>query len=451
MIQARTTEMVEEPVRPLAEERSTQMLQARSIELVQARSTAIDSTTIPITESRATGMVQAPRTIDFVQPRPPAIDTPDRNFIGGGGDTSGMALVDLPSVPPLPSIGLPSSGFERLQEAVNAARGPDGTPLTASQKKTIYDTYGLASEGLSDAGADRVADQLAILVKNAKMVNGKEYSGHIYTPDASGKTVFDHLEQLLRGPLAPEFAAVGKPELTRQLVERLAAPEAVQQGTDTLDCTLATLEAELAFLRPSDFTRMAVGLITRGSAPLADGSVMPAAKLDPANQAGRNDLDFAMQSALGALATGRDSWDSATPIDAAASERLHEQTMGGDWTTLDTNQVFTFLMGLAFNPDAGTILKDMRNDVGGLPKLTMRFDDGSLHSMVLVEAHWDRVGLWDPIGGKVTHMSPFDFANQFVRATAPAKWLGTGVGSTQTNVEAGEGGRTSRASTKTLA
>lgn len=362
--------------------------------------------------------------------------------------------VDMSSMLP-PLEGLPRSGFDRLQEAVHAARLPDGSPLSAAQKKAVYDVYGLASEGLDDAGADAVADKLAVALKNSKEFQGNLITGNAYRPDASGALAIEHLASLISSPLHPAFEAVGKPEIARQILDRLVAPEETRQGLGTLDCTLATLEGELAFTRPSDFARIAVGLVTRGSAPLTDGSTMPLASFDPSEAGGRSLVDLALQTSLGALAAGTTSWDGQTAIGPRSSEMLHEKLLGGDWATLGPDQVIAFLLSLSSNPDADAVLKGMRESVDGVPKISMRMPDGSLHSMVLLDlgnVAAKGVGLWDPIeGNNITYVNALDFAMRFVRATVPAHWVAAAGEAATANSTEGEGGLTRSGTRKSLA
>ena len=285
--------------------------------LIEAPASEVRLSEPPRSEFRLIGAPTSEVTLSGPQalPAAPAISTgEDRVPVIGGGAPERNSVIQPPDASAIHDHGLPYSGFDRLQDAVNAARYPDGSPLSAAHKKAIYDYYGLASEGLSDAGADAIADQLAILVRNRKNLMGTELNGNAYRPDADGAMVFDHLASFIRSPLNAAFEKTGKPELARQLLERITSPEKTHQGQDTLDCTLATLEGELAFTRPADFARIAVGLITRGEATLTDGTSMPLATFDPATAGGRSLIDMAVQSSMGALAAGTTHWDGQTTI-----------------------------------------------------------------------------------------------------------------------------------------
>ena len=387
-------------------------------------------------------------------PAPSARPTGDHSDLGGSGLPSGLKLDDLAPTPVVPVIGLPHSAFDRLQDAVNAARNLDGSPLSASHKKAVYDFYGLASDGLTPAGADAIADQLSILLGNQKSHLGTTVKGFVYRPDNSGALVFDHLESLMRSPLHPTFESTGKPEIARQILDRLVSPEAARQGEGTLDCTLATLEGEVAFTHPADFARMAVGLATRGAATLADGSTMPLATFDPASAGGRSMIDQALQSSMGAVAAGTTHWDGQTSIGPKTSELLHEKVLGGDWATISPEQLVAFLIKMDGHPDPDPILRAMRREVDGIPKLTMRLPDGSLHSMVLFETKnisSNGIGLWDPQNGQLVYMSPLEFATGFARATVPAKWLENVAATINQDISGGEGGLFRGASRRTLA
>ncbi|MEB3188305.1 MAG: hypothetical protein VKP72_12795 [bacterium] len=414
-----------------------------------------DATGTPLIKRFQSDIIGQPSSVQppekSLPPRPPA----DIVQVGGGGQASGLGLIDLPEDLILPPGGLPSSGFDRLQEAVNSARLPDGSPLSAAQKKAVYDFYGLASEGMDDAGADAVADKLAILLRNGKELLGTFVNGHGYRPDASGTLAIEHLATLINSPLHPAFETVGKPEIARQILDRLVAPEDTRQGVGTLDCTLATLEGELAGTRPSDFVRIAVGLVTRGSATLTDGSTMPLASFDPADAGGRSLVDLALQSSMGALVAGTTGWDGQTSIGPRSSEILHEKFLGGDWATIGPEQILAYLLSLSSNPDADAILKGLTDSVDGIPKVSLRMPDGSLHSMVLLDTGnfaKKGIGLWDPLEGKnIGYISPMDFAMRFVRATVPAHWVAAAGEATTANSTEGEGGLTRSGARRSLA
>ena len=122
-----------------------------------------------------------------------------------------------------------------------------------------------------------------------------------------------------------------------------------------------------------------------------------------------------------------------------------------DWATITPDKVISFLVSLATNPNADSILKSLGKDVDGIPKVTMRLPDGSLHAMLLYDASGfgqDGLGLWDPQDGKLLKVSPIEFAMNFVRATVPARWLGGALAPLADGTTGGEGGLT-RSGTRT--
>jgi len=268
--------------------------------------------------------------------------------------------------------------------------------------------------------------------------------GHIRAQDEHGRTGLDYLMDVVEADaLSPQFAGTSQAEVVRQLLGNASHPGMITQGENTLDCALATMEAGFARTDKTDFLRVASELAIHGVATLKGGQDGPVAidlsTMDPANQAGRRIVDFAMQSALRGL-TGQTPDKGLT---TAQADLVHDAIFGEGFTTFTGASILPAVMTLVSNPE---FIDRLINGKGTDGKVTMR-DNGVLHSMEVTRMRLDGVELWDPETDKVYRLPLDVFFTHVERIWLPSQYLG-GLASTSSGPEAEGGGRVATSSAR---
>lgn len=253
--------------------------------------------------------------------------------------------------------------------------------------------------------------------------------------DAFGQSTLDHLEQFNRNGLV--IRGEDKAAMGRDLLNALVHPETLTQGEDTLDCAEATLEATLAYSQPADYARIAVGLLTRGSASIPgppgssdrygeDGQFGPGVlQLATAgNSAGRDRLSFFMQRSFEAHVASRQDAENFwlagqdTGLNAHQVKMLYDGIIGKEHMTIYANQ------GVDVTAAVEKALKD-QNTPSATVKVTMR-EGGMLHAKAVIGSSPEGLTLWDPATGKTENLSREEFNRQVARATLVGSAARTG-------------------------
>jgi hypothetical protein len=287
--------------------------------------------------------------------------------------------------------------------------------LSEADQKALTSFLETASEGLEPEAAEALSVQLSQMLNDGKLT----------ATDSFGKRTVDYLSQFNGSGLVKSLGKeTTKAEVARDLIKALAEPGKLTQGEGTLDCAEATLEATLAFTKPADYARIAVGLATRGYAPIpgtprthSDDYGGPDSLSLPRSfeSKGRSPLSALIQASFNEKVQSRSDDDFAfhsfnrgsTGLGANQVALLYDGILGKDHLTVyaqkgvDLSAALKFALGNA--PDS-------------VVKVTMKSDTG-LHGVAVTGVSDAGVDVWDPATGAITTMPKEEFNNLVVRAT----------------------------------
>lgn len=238
--------------------------------------------------------------------------------------------------------------------------------------------------------------------------------------DTFGQTTLDHLAKFNQDGLTRALRREDKGDLARDLLNAVVNPGSLTQGKDTLDCAEATLEATLAYSQPADYARIAVGLLTKGTAsiPGSPGGRHPDSLqlATSGNMADREHLSFYMQRSFEAHVSSRDAENGWTfgggedlGLNSQQVKMLYDGIIGKEHATIYARR------GVDVTAAVDQALK-AQDSPYAVVKVTMRTDD-ALHAKAVIGSSEAGMTLWDPATGKTETMSRRDFNQQVVRAT----------------------------------
>lgn len=367
---------------------------------------SVDSSLSPIARPSAPAPAEPAAAGPLAPQAPAAAPSTDRNLVRDMLDRTldlGALPWDLPGLmdkvkqaPSAPAAFTTSAAFKKLETA---------------DQETVQKFFDTAARGI-DGGRLHQLEQ---------DVQGLLDSGKLSETDTFGKSAMAHLTSFNDAPLHDSLASTSKGELARDMIKALARPESVRQGGTTNDCAEATMEATLAYSHPADFTRIATELATKGAASIPGGPNGPnpdTLKLSvDGERDGRSALGFMMQNSFGKHVT-----DMLQGVMSAIV------SLGGD-KGLNANQVKTLYDGVlgtdhvtVFAKQGENLLPAIQEELGkqGVEnpsvKVSMRNQEGYLHSMAVTGISGDSVSLMDPRTGQKTTMSSDEFNSLAARA-----------------------------------
>lgn len=360
----------------------------------------VDSSISPVLRPTA-----APQPTEAAPPKTAATPAPttDRNTIRDLIDRN----MDLGALP----WDLPNLGPVTPKEPPSFVKGAAFEKLATSDQETVKKLFDTASRGVEGGGLRQLEHDVQDLLASGKLLE----------KDTFGKSAMEHLASFNENPLHDALAGTGKGELARDLIKALAQPESVRQGGTTNDCAEATMEATLAYSHPADFARIATELATKGEASIPGGPKGPnpdTLKLDvDGDRDGRSALGFMMQHSFGQHVT--------SVLQGILSALV---SLGGD-KGLNANQVKTLYDGILGTDHVTVFAKQGENLLPAIQeelakqgsenpsvKVSMRNQEGYLHSMAVTGISGDSVSLWDPRTGQHTTMSSDAFNSLAARA-----------------------------------
>jgi len=170
-----------------------------------------------------------------------------------------------------PAAPAAADSFELLSSRVARQAGAATTPvkyavLTEKQAGAFAALsprdqvrYNQVFESISDNAATRMSMRM-LLSANAL---GSQSTG------GKGGTTLDHLETLARNPKLKD--GIESKALLNQLVQDLAYPHRISQGSDNVICGATAALTDLALAKPGEYARLAVEMATEGKAQLSGG------------------------------------------------------------------------------------------------------------------------------------------------------------------------------------
>lgn len=281
--------------------------------------------------------------------------------------------------------------------------------LNPGQQQTLKGFFKEATEG---ATADQINKTAMAVLRGLK-------NERFTTKDTFGQTTLDHLDKFNQSGLTRALRREDKGDLARDLLNAVVNPGSLTQGKDTLDCAEATLEATLAYSQPADYARIAVELVTKGTAsiPGSPGGHHPASlQLATAGTMDdREHLSFYMQRSFEAHVSNRGAEDYGEyaggdqGLNSRQVKMLYDGIIGKEHATIYANR------GVDVTAAVEQALK-AQNSEFAVVKVTMR-DGENLHAKAVIGSSEAGMTLWDPATGKTETMSREDFNKQVVRAT----------------------------------
>lgn len=155
----------------------------------------------------------------------------------------------------------------RVARQAGAATTPVKYAVLTDKQATAYAAlsprdqarYNKVFETITDSAASRMSMRMLL---SANSLTSESTGGR-------GGTTLDHLETLARGPKLQD--GIDSKALLNQLVQDLAYPHRISQGTDNVICGATAALTDLALAKPGEYARLAVEMGTEGKAKLSGG------------------------------------------------------------------------------------------------------------------------------------------------------------------------------------
>ncbi|MBO9541254.1 hypothetical protein J7643_11755 [bacterium] len=298
--------------------------------------------------------------------------------------------------------------------------------LSAADQQTVQTLFDTASRSVDDTKLGEIEQDVQTLLESGKLSQN----------DTFGKSAVGYLETFNQSPLHDSLSGTSKAELAQDLLKALANPESVKQSQSLDDCAEATMEATLAYSHPADFVRISTELATKGEASIPGGPKGPnpdTLKLSTSgSRDGRSALGSMMQDSFGkhvtsifqGILSAIVSLGGDKGLNANQVKSLYDGVLGTDHVTVFAKKGENLLP---------TIQEELakQNTENPSVKVSMRNQEGYLHSMSVTGISGDSVSLWDPRSGERTTMSSEEFnslaARAMIERSAPKSGLVDGI------------------------
>ena len=369
-------------------------------------------------QSRFTNMMAA-----FTAPAAPASNAP---ALAGTPEAAPLAdqnhvQAQAPQAPEMgalpwdPAIDAPKE--PAIAHEIPITENPKFLELSEKDRATVMTLLETASAGLEPGEAKDLS------VRLSRMLD----SGALTDIDTFKKSTLHYLADFNKESIHSSLKKhASKGELARDLITALSEPGKLMQGDSASSCAEATLEATLAFTQPADYARIAVGLATKGAAPIPGtpndqqsnffgGPPQDFLQLDANVQPkGRSALSSIMQQSFNAKVSSREevpfylaNLDIDTGLDANQVAMLYDGIIGKNHLTLYAER------GVDMTP---AIKFALENAPDSVVKVTMQSDAG-LHGVAITGVSEKGVDIWDPALGEIVTMPADEFNQLVVRAT----------------------------------
>lgn len=173
-----------------------------------------------------------------------------------------------PAAAATPAPAAPTDSFEAgAAKATGATSKPLQQSVLTEKQAQAFATlsprdqsrYNKVFESIADDARSRMSMRVLLSAGslNADATGGK------------GGNVLDHLETLARNPKLKD--GINSTDLLKQLVQDLAYPARMSQGTDNVICGATAALTDLALARPGEYARLAVEMGVEGEVKLSGG------------------------------------------------------------------------------------------------------------------------------------------------------------------------------------